>query len=80
MESASNLADSGLSSTATLAPTPLSSFTKSILTAYSQGALNGWSYETFAFLSGNQPSLPLALPSISAFSHIIVHMYVSPFF
>jgi hypothetical protein len=45
-----------------------------MFTAWSSGALKGWSKETFAWRTWNQPFGPLAVPDIRALSVIIVHM------
>src|SRR4029079_3026409 len=69
-------AASTLSSTATRAPGPSASFTKSIFSACSSGASNGWSYDTFASRSLNHPCAPLPLPAMFTCVTIMVHIVV----
>src|SRR5919201_2642946 len=72
--SASCRADSGVSSTATRAPGPSASFTKSMFSACSRGTWNGWSYDTLASRTSNHPVAPLPLPAIFVCRVIMVHI------
>src|SRR5690349_8854771 len=67
-----------LNSTATRAESPCDSFKKSILSACSSGALNGWSKDTFDCSSLNHPLVHLLLPFTFTFSTIIVLIKLSP--
>src|SRR3989338_166906 len=69
-------ADSRVSSTATRAPRPSASFTKSMFSACSSGTWEGGEYETLPWFPANQPSLPLPLPLIFAWWVIMVHIVI----
>src|SRR2546425_10414124 len=67
-------AASTLSSTATRAPGPMASLTKSMLSACSSGRSYGWSYETLASQTSNHSGPLLPRPSSFTWCAIIVHI------